>query len=134
MDVLKIIFNYLEFKSQIAMISVCTYYRSNLTITNLYDIDEKYLKMLTTGILSYPIFKYVTDLNASNNKKITNVSFMKSLKKLSAYGFDCGITQNGIKGLKLVELNTNNNKKITNVSFMKSLKKLDVWNNSGIDQ
>ena len=65
------------------------------------------------------IFKYLVEFVASYNKKITNVSFMTSLKKLNAWG-NCGIDHNGIIGLKIVELIANNNNKITNVSFMTS--------------
>ena len=46
---------------------------------------------------------------------------MTSLKKLNAWG-DCGIGQNGIIGLNLVEFVADYNNKITNVSFMTSLK------------
>ena len=73
------------------------------------------------------------EFDVGNNNKITNVSFMKNLKKLDAYG-DCGIDQNGINGLNLVEFDAGNNKKITNVSFMKNLKILDAWSDCGIDQ
>ena len=59
---------------------------------------------------------------------------MTSLKKLDARG-NCGIGQNGIIGLNLVEFDANNNNnKITNVSFMTSLKKLDAWGDCGIGQ
>jgi len=43
----------------------------------------------------------------------------KSLKILYAIG-SCGIDQNGIDGLDLVELYADSNKKITNISFMKT--------------
>ena len=46
---------------------------------------------------------------------------MTSLKILNAWG-DCGIGQNGIIGLNLVQLDIDDNNKITNVSFMTSLK------------
>ena len=49
---------------------------------------------------------------------------MKNLKRLKAWGHFCGIDQNGIKGLDLIELDITDNPKITDVSFMKNLKKL----------
>ena len=49
--------------------------------------------------------------------KKKNVSFMNNLQKLNAAD-DCGIDQNGINGLNLIELNASNNKKINNVSFV----------------
>ena len=46
---------------------------------------------------------------------------MTSLKKLNTCG-DCGIGQNGIIGLNLVQFFASYNSKITNVSFMALLK------------
>ena len=89
--------------------------------------------MLTTNVLKYPIFSHVIGLYANNNGEITDVSFMKSLKKLNAHNIffinvsfmsslkqldassNYGINQNGIQGLELYELNTDDNKKIINV-------------------
>ena len=51
----------------------------------------------------------LVELDVWNNSKITNVSFMKNLKKLDASGSGCGIDQKGIEGLDLVELNVWNN-------------------------
>jgi hypothetical protein len=73
------------------------------------------------------------ELVVNFNEKITNVSFMKNLKKLDA-SFNCGIDQNGVDKLDLMELNIAGNKKITNVSFMKNLKKINASFNCGIDQ
>ena len=52
------------------------------------------------------------ELYASNNLKITNVSFMKNLQILDA-SYDSGITDEGIKGLSLVKLYSKYNLKIT---------------------
>ena len=57
-----------------------------------------------------------------------------TLKKLKC-GYGCGIDQNGIIELNLIELSAQGNKKIENVNHMKNtLKKLDCSCNSGIDQ
>ena len=53
------------------------------------------------------------------NDIITDISFMRNLKVLHAYG-NCGINQNGINGLDLVKLYADDNKKITTKSFKKS--------------
>src|SRR5438270_13747239 len=103
LDIWKIILNLLDFKSQINLISMNHIFRNELKITNLYNIKEKYLKLLTDDILKIQIFNQVNSLNASGNKKITNVSMMKSLKILNISG-KCSIDQNGINGLDLVEL------------------------------
>ena len=58
------------------------------------------------------MFILLTRLDAGKNDKITNVSFMTSLKKLDARD-NCGIGQNGIIGLNLVELIVYGNNKIT---------------------
>ena len=58
---------------------------------------------------------------------------MKKLKILHANG-GCGIDQNGIFGLDLVELDASLNNKVTNVSFMRNLKKLYAYCSCGIDQ
>ena len=121
LDILKIIFNYLDLENQINMISSCNYFRNHLFITYLYNIERKYLDNLTTDILKYSIFSHVVNLDTGYNNKITNVSFMTSLKKLDARD-NCGIGQNGIIGLNLVQLVAGYNNKITNVSFMTSLK------------
>ena len=114
------IFSLLDLKSQLGLLFTCCSFNNNLSITDfLYDVEEKYLDILTDNILGLSIFKYVTKLKCNN--KITNVSFMRNLKKLDAYG-NYSIDQNGIKGLDLVELDVGNNPKITNVLFMKNLK------------
>ena len=126
LDILKIIFNNLDFKSQINIISSCNYFRNHLYITDLYDIEKKYLDNLTTEILKYSIFSHVIELNVGNNNKITNVSFMTSLKKLNAW-VNCEIGQKSIIGLNKFKLVASDNNKITNVSFMTSFKKLNAW-------
>ena len=99
------------------MISSCNYFRNHLFITDLYNIERKYLDNLTTEILKYSIFSHVIGFDAGDDSKITNVSFMTSLKKLKAWS-NCGIGQNGIIGSNLVELDVGKNKKINNISFM----------------
>ena len=133
LDILKIIFDLLDFKSKIKLISTCTYMRQNLYIIDLYDIGIEYSKKLTTKILKYNIFKNVVSLNVSYNNKIKDVSFMNNLKYLNASMYS-KVNQNGIKGLDLIELNINNNKNIVNVTFMKGLKILHATSNCGIKQ
>ena len=53
----------------------------------------------------------LTKLDASNNPKITNVSHLHNLQELYASG-NCGITDDGIKGLRLIELDATDNPKI----------------------
>ena len=60
-------------------------------------------------------------MNADNNSKINNVSFIKNLQILYACA-NCGIDQNGINGLNLISLNADENEKINDASFMKNLR------------
>ena len=45
------IFNFLDFKSQLSLIFTSNMFKNNLSINNLYDIDEKYSYILTDNIL-----------------------------------------------------------------------------------
>ena len=72
------------------------------------------------------------ELYASDNSKITNVSYMNNLKKLHASGSNCGINDKGLPE-NLIELDASYNPKITNVSYMKNLKILCALWNCGID-
>ncbi len=134
LDIWKIIIKLLAFdiKSLLNLKSCNKFFNDNFLITNLFDIGEKIKYLLTTESLSQIKYINVAELDVSNNRKITNVSYMKNLKKLNASG-NCGIDQKGIEGLDLVELHVSNNRKITNASFMKKLNKLYA-SNCGIDQ
>jgi hypothetical protein len=133
LDIFTHILNFCDFKIQVYLTSTNNFLRNNLKITNLYNIEKKYLRLLTDEILNQKIFNQVEALDAAYNKKITNVSMVRSLKKLNAEG-NCGIDQNGINGLDLVKLKASYNKKITNVSMISSLKILHACGNCGIDQ
>ncbi len=132
-DVWKIIFNYLDLKSQIYLISTCHFFRKNLFITDLMNADVKLLKKLNTSVLRYSIFSGVVSLNAESNKNIIDVTFMTTLQELDASN-DCGIGQQGIQGLYLTKLKTNDNPKITNIASMTTLRELDAGWKCGINQ
>ena len=109
LDIWNIIFDLLDFKSKMNLISTCKYLRQNLHIIDLCNIDRKYLYKLTTNILRYKIFKNVSyiDLSLAHNK-IKNISFMKNLKKVIACNYDntsanYGIKQRSIRDLDLIE-------------------------------
>ena len=57
---------------------------------------------------------------------------MTKLKELYAED-ECGIDDQGIKGLNLEKLDANYNSKITNVNFMTKLKELYDEDDCGID-
>ena len=89
------------------------------------------MERLTEDILKK--HKFIKYLNAENNKKIKDISWMKNLKELYA-GVDSEIDQMGIEELNLIKLKVNNNSKIKNVSWMKNLKELYADGTCGIDQ
>ena len=113
-DILIEIFNLLDVKSQINMVSLSHFFKNKIFITDLYNHDKNILKKLTTKILKQKIFKNVVIINAYNNVLITDISFMKKIKILNAEG-RCGIDQNCINNLNLIELNASCNEKIKNV-------------------
>lgn len=75
----------------------------------------------------------LTFLDISNNFFINDVSFMKSLQVLHAQ-FDCGINQECIDKLALIELDFSYNKNIINLNHMKCLKKLYARGSCGVSQ
>ena len=69
------------------------------------------------------------------NIKITDVNHMKETLKILDCGWICGVDQNGISQLNLIELYANSNKRIYDVNHMKkTLKILDCSWDCGIDQ
>ena len=90
-------------------------------MTNLQILDASDSKINQIGIQGLNLFK----LNAHDNTKITNVSFMTNLKILDASG-TCGINQIGILGLNLWNLNVQDNEKINDVTFMTKLRLLNA--------
>ena len=124
------IFDKLDFKTQLRFRQICK--RLNrVDIHNMcYNIDDEYLDKLSDEILiNYPKVKY---LDASYNSKITNVNHMTKLQILDIHGM-CGIDNNGIKHLNLIELGAFNNRKITNINHMTKLQILDASYDCGLD-
>src|SRR5436190_13383948 len=125
LDLLKVIFNKLDFLSQIRFRQICKLYYSNLHIIDLYDINYEYSRLLNDEILkNYP---YVEFLSSDYSLKIKNIGYMKNLKILHCAGYcgDCyGISDENIKDLDFRELYCSDNLKIKNIGHMKNLKKL----------
>lgn len=95
------ILNKLDFRFQINLTSICNYFRKNLFILDLFNIDRKYLLKLTNDILKQKIFMNVHKLKILWSSD-SDVSFLKKLKILHVYGNK--IDQKGIDGLDLIEL------------------------------
>ena len=71
----------------------------------------------------------LVELDLTNNKLVSDISFMTNLTKLSIGGINA-IDQNGIRPLNLFELDISDNNKITDISFMTDLKKLTIYANT----
>src|SRR5205807_10203704 len=127
LELWSMIFDQLDFLSQIRLRQVNQYFYS-FEIYDFYNIPYqykfKYKFKLSDSILVH--YKFIKFLDANYNPKITNINHMTNLKKLCAKG-SCGINDNGIQNLNLIELNAHDNSKITNVNHMTNLKKL--WAN-----
>ena len=124
------VFDKLDFALQIRFRQVCKWF-FRLEIHDFLNIDKKYVNRFSNKILMhYPSIKYLNasynsgiddngikhlnliELNAYNNRKITDVNHLTKLQTLDA-SYRCGIDDKGIKDLNLVELITTCNYKIT---------------------
>ncbi len=125
-----IIFNECDALSQIRLRQVCRCF-NNLQIIDFYHIDKILCDKLNDRILqTYLHLKY---LNAWNNENKTNVNHMTNLKISNASGY-CGITDEGIKDLNLVELNAWNNRNIINVNHTVSIFHFKIYELISIHQ
>jgi hypothetical protein len=105
-----------DLKAMLTLKSCCKFL-NRLLITNLFNIDNKYLQLLNNDVLCQPIFSNVVKLDVTCNNNVTDISFMKNLKILCA-NFSM-IDQNSINGLDLIELEAIFNLKITHASLTK---------------
>src|SRR6202035_395605 len=132
-DIINKILYYCDIKNQINFISTCKKFNNiiydfdllNISMTtkisnkiikqkkflNIKKLCAKRNRVDQNGIIGLDLI----ELNACNNLKIFDVSFMKKLQKLNACR-KCGIDQNGISGLNLIELVAVWNPKIIDVS------------------
>src|SRR5439155_15131162 len=98
LDLINLIFNKLDFLSQIRFRQISQFYYKHLQITDLYHIDYKYLKLLNDEILKN--YLHVKYLNANDNSRIKEIGHMKNLEILNCKA-NCGIANEDIKDLNL---------------------------------
>ena len=108
LEIIQIIFNELDFKSQIIFKQQCKSFYDGLRIYDLHNIDYKYLNNITDEILLN--FKYARYLNAT--KDIYNYNY-NQINTLSSK-----ITSTGIKHLNLHTLSAWGNEKITDEAII----------------
>ena len=119
-----------DFITQIRMRQINKIFYEKLEIHDFFNIPDKYLFMLSDNILiNYPFIK---QLYAYANKDIKIINYMKKLVKLNA-GDNCGINNEEIAKINVIELNVYNNPKITNVNHMTRLQILYAGSNCGIN-
>lgn len=131
LEIWKIIFDFSDFQTQIRMTLVCKRFHKNFQVIDFLNIPKQLIKKLNDDILKN--YKHIQFLNASDNPNVKNVNWITNLKILWARN-KCGINQEGIKGLNLIELCITNNKSISNVSWMINLKKLEAGGESSLWQ
>ena len=116
LDIYNIIIEYCDIYDQLNIMSTCKILNKNLKIKKLNNSN------ISDEILRQEKFIDLEELNANNNKKIKNVNNLTKLKILDC-SYDCGIDQEGIKDLQLIEvLYASDNKKIKNVNHLTKLK------------
>jgi F-box domain len=130
LDIWYLILGRLDFLSQIRLRQVCKYFYHYLEVYDFYHIPDKLKNRLSDEILKN--YCFIRSLDTSDNPKITKINHMTNLKKLDA-SWDCGIDDQRIQNLNLVELNASNNPKIININHLTNLKKLDASWGCGID-
>ena len=155
LDVVQIICDFCDLKTQINLIKTCKEYEENLKIKKLTCTDI-INSQITQNILQQKKFDQLRCLNVWNNKKITSVNHLKDTLLELDCSCVCGIRQEGINDLrKLQKLNVFCNNNITNVNHLKdtlielycggscgirqkginelrNLQKLYTWNNKKI--
>src|SRR5687767_1539385 len=127
LELIQIICDKAELKSQIKLIQIDKLCNEKVKLHDFYNVNVKF----TDEILkSYHNVKY---LNVCNDSEVTNINHMKELRILDARR-NSGIKNEGIKECdKIIELNASDNPKVTYVNHMRELKKLDARWDSGIN-
>jgi len=150
LEILQMIFEYLDFKNKIILKLVCNYFYRGLVIYDLYNIDNIYLARLTDEIIkSYPYLKYLDasynskitgitvpstliKLNITNNQYFVNLTNLTELTELRA-GFCFGLKNQSIeKCLKLEYLYLRSTPNVTSIRHLTKLKFLDISGASGV--
>lgn len=95
-----------------------------MKVKDFCDIESKYVNKLDDNILKN--YKYIAKLNASYNVKIKNINHLTNLRILYARSdpYDCvhcGINDNSLINLNLIELDASYNLNIKNINHLTNL-------------
>ncbi len=132
-DILQIIINYCDVKTQIRCMMIDTYTYDNVYI---YSLNTEMNYRVDQNVIEQKKFSRIKYLNCSNNEKIKNLNHLaETLKTLKCIQFS-GIDQNGISNLKkLKSIDCSLNQKINSVSHLgNTLEELYCSEWSGITQ
>ena len=127
-DAWRIIGTYLRLSDQIKIIRAGIY-------IDIYEISKKnctcgHLFNLTNKILSQPIFLNVEKLDLTHSLEVTDIGYLKNVKKLI---INHNITDEQINKFNLISLNVSKNQNIQRIN-QPNLKKLKIFlNNFKID-
>ena len=122
LDVIEVIHNLLDTRSQVNLRMTSKYFASNLYITNLYDNVD--FHRLTGEILEG--YKHAVQLGLGNRYSSCNISSMHKLQKLRACGV-CRINGNMLRRLtNLVVLDIRDNQVVHDINHLTNLRKLRI--------
>jgi len=129
-EIWRIISDFSNFPSRIKLTMVCKFFNENLQITDLYNIEPKYLKLLTNEILrKYPS---VTKLNLTNNSNVTDINHLNKLQVLNVSMGKCVLCNKGIKKLNLKEIDVSYNLHIKTLNHFSQLRILTAKGQCGL--
>ena len=103
LDVVQIICDFCDFKTQLNLIQACKEYDENLKIRKL-TCTVKINQQITQNILQQKKFNQLRYLNASYNEKIINVNHLKDTLIELHCTRNCGIQQEGINELRKLQI------------------------------
>lgn len=113
-QILQYITNFLDFHSQLNVISTCKLYKSKIKITNLY-LTTYHSKLITEKILMrYP---YIEKLNLCENKNVNNIDYLQNITHLNISM--ASIQQENILHLHKLQY--------LNISFTINIRKLNMF-------
>ena len=135
LDVVQIICDFCDLKTQIKLISTCQEYYEYLKIRKLNCFD-RIGSNITQEVITQRKFNELRNLNAFHNSKITDVNHLQNSLTELYCSWKCGINQMGIANLKVLQkLNAADNNKITDVNHLQNtLIELNCRLLCGIDQ
>ena len=102
LNLVQCISEFTDLKTCLKIVCMCKWTAHNIKIK--YVNDEDLCRKITDHILEQKKYSHLIELNVNNNQKVRKISHLSYLQKLDI-GFNCGVTNDEIKDLNLIELN-----------------------------